>query len=222
MTTTRKRKRSAYVKKRKVAANVLVPSLSRRLWGKERIFRFKRREHTSLALVMNGTAQNTYLGKNFQLDQTEQYTELTGLFDQYRIVGIRVQIFPRFNQFDIQGATSTFTHVPQLIIAVDVDDAATPTDYRDVLTKDNAKVYDPYVPIDFTFKPKIAMSAYGSAGFGQYAVGEGAQWVNSASDDVEYYGLKITFLPYSASNNDSNPPYWDIVYTYFIECRYAQ
>lgn len=227
MPYTNKRKRTwksrkQPLKRRKVAANVLVPSLSKQAWDPERIFRFKRRQNDTFIMVMNTTAQNTYKGIEFQLDKTEQYAEISALFDQYRITAIKVDILPRFNVYDIQGATSTFTHVPFLLVAVDLDDAATPTDYRDVISKESCRVIDPYKPYSFTFRPKIALSAYGNAGFGQYATGEASQWINAASDDVEYYGIKMCMMPYSASNNDTNPPAWDLLYTYYIECRYPQ
>jgi len=210
------------VKRARLASNVILPPLSGKAWDKERIFRFKRRQNDAFALVMSGSVGNTYKGIDFQLDKTEQYTELVNLFDQYRITGIKVQGFPRFNMFDIQGATSTFTHVPPLLAVIDTDDATTPTDYKDLISDEHCLTLDPYKPFKFTFRPKCAQSQFGSTAFGQYGVTESTQWMNCASDDIEYYGVKMGTLPYSLSNNDVNPPAWDLLYTYMIECRYAK
>lgn len=222
------KRRSSYksskkpVKRAKVASNVILPPISGKAYDPERIFRFKRRQTDTFVLVYNGTAANTYKGIDFQLDKAEQYADLVNMFDQYRITAIKVQIIPRCNVLDPATQSATFTAVPPLIVVVDLDDANTPTDWRDLISHDSCKIIDPFKNYTFTFRPKLAQSQYGATAFGQYGVTESTQWMNAASDDIEYYGLKLGSMTYSTGNNDTYPPAWDLIYTYHIECRYPK
>lgn len=184
------------------------------------IYRFKRKRHDNAVITYNGIVTETHGAYKFKLNDLPGYTEFTALFDKYRIVGIQAKWMPRANIVNQSNLSSTFTEIPPVITVVDYDDATGTDDYSSLEQYENAKVHYEFKPFTLYFKPMIAVAAYKGA-FSGYASSR-RMWIDAASPDIEYYALKWATLPYSAGNNTTVNPAWDIMFTYYLQFKYPR
>ena len=181
--------------------------------------RFKRSYTTSISLVYDGATSHTTGAFVFALSDMPNYTEFTGLFDKYKITGIKAVFLPRITNVNHSDVTSTFTEVPPIYTAIDYDDATIPGSVTDLEQYNTFKVHWEVKPFSLYFKPQIAIAAY-SGTFTSYASANNL-WIDAASPGVQYYGLKWASGPYSTANN-GNAPSWDVTFTYYISCKYSR
>lgn len=183
------------------------------------IYHFKRKAHQAVTLVMNAVATESTGSFTFKLSDVPNVTEFTSLFDKYRITGIRAEWIPRTNVLAINNLSSSLTSIPPLITVVDYDDA-TAQSYNELFQYENAKVHNEFKPFKLYFKPMVAVATYQGTftGYGSSR----KMWLDCASDDIEYYSLKWASLPYSAGNNPTVDPSWDIVFTYYMQFKYPR
>jgi len=169
--------------------------------------------NTNEATVLNTGSGNTsawtYFGFGFTaiLSNLPDYTSLTNTFDQYRIIWMKLEILPFYNQ-----ATASITGEPPSLIGnliVDRDDAALPT-----ASDSGAQVLREYAsfrqwlmfsprpgPFVVTVThPKVAVAAYQGA-FTAYA--NQSTWVDSAYPAVQHYGIKGLFKAFSPTPNSA-------------------
>ena len=145
----------------------------------------------SATLLVSGTLLTTSttlpLGGSIiaTLGMFPSYTEYTDLFDQYRFEQIEVLIEPRAAQ-----GTTVFA---QLTTAVDLDDGNVPTLASQVQLKqlalDGADGSGRY----HLWQPHMAVATFSGA-FTSYA-NEPAGWIDSASPNVQHFGLKAYAFP---------------------------
>jgi hypothetical protein len=122
----------------------------------------------------------------FTLSQLPNYTVFTACFDRYRILCVQVQFNP--------AATVT----SDLSTAIDYDDANSPT--AEIQQRDTGMVVPCGNYFERTFRPRIAVAAYSGA-FTSYANMPSNLWIDCASPQVQYFGLKY-YVPVSASNSN--------------------
>lgn len=167
---------------------------------------------------MDGAHTFTGVGTSFKLDDLDGYAELTALYDQYKITGIKAQFFPRTNSLSQDVLVGTMTECPGLVTIVDIDDATAPADWTEICQYQGAKFHAFSKPFTLFFRPKVATAAYGAGAFTSYTSGT-SPWIDAASPSVVYYGLKIGSFPYAIGNNTTIDPAWDIVYTFYVKCK---
>jgi len=118
----------------------------------------------------------------FVASSFSNFANLSSAFDQYRIAAIEVTILPQ-----ISVPSSTLTgHIFSVIDYDDANPILSPSDalsYSNVITSDYAST------LVRSFKPHIAISAYNGA-FSGFA-NQTDQWLDSATVDVQHYGVKI-------------------------------
>ncbi len=154
---------------------------------------------------------------NFQLDQWPAFADYVALFDQYRITKITAHIMPRSNTNNLTVASSAATAtVSPIMVAFDPDDATAPTSANQVLAYPVARFYPGYKTFKYAWKPRAAIAAYGGA-FTQFADFDG--WCDCASDDVEWYALKVWQAGSGASQTTFQV--WDIFYQVEAEFRFV-
>jgi len=122
----------------------------------------------------------------FILQDLANFTDYTNLFDQYRILAVKVE-------FIMLGSTNPLTGPPGYIqTALDYDDATTPGSANELMQYDSVQV----VPIGQYFersvRPRSAVAMYSGVftSFGN----KYAQWCDSASSSVIHYGIKY-YIP---------------------------
>lgn len=207
---------------RRAAGIVAARQISRgnRSYSNANIFRFKRKNHETVSVTYNGVASESHGAFKFTLADLPNYTEFTSLFDKYRISGIRAQFIPRTNVLAQNDLGATLTAQPTILTVVDYDDASAAEDYDALMQYENCRVHNQFRPFTVYFKPQIAIATYSGA-FTSYGSSRN-MWLDAASTGVEYYALKWATLPYSTGNNTTPDPVWDVIFTYYIQCKYPR
>lgn len=137
------------------------------------------------------------------LSQFPGYTDLTSLFDQYRIIQIQIDFVP---------SSSSGVYVP-FYSAIDYDDYTVAAGLGDLLQYQTLMVTQSAAVHTRVFNPRIAAAAYGGVVFTSYANLPGTTWIDVASPSVNYYGLKY-YWPAGASTGILTP-----VVKAVIQCR---
>ncbi len=154
---------------------------------------------------------------NVQLDQIPNYGDFTALFDQYRVTQVTAHVIPRTNTNNLSVASNAATAtVAPLVVTNDPDDGTTPTGASEVLAYPQCQSHPGWAEFHYTWKPRAAIAAYGGA-FTQFADFDG--WCDCASDDVEWYALKI--WQFGAGVSQTTFPVWDIFYRVDLEFRFV-
>jgi len=170
---------------------------------------------TSFAQDGGTTPVNRFLALAFRLDDLPDYSDFTNLFDNYCILGVYVQLSLRAQPVSQTSGISSSL----VVTATDVDDISLPTTYSAL------KEYTTYREDNGTNKnrivrqlqPRVAVATYAGS-FTSYATPP-VTWINTSSQSVQHYGLKIG-LP--AGNSSSAYAIWDISATYHIACRFGK
>lgn len=149
----------------------------------------------------------------FTLDSLPNYTEITALFDQYRICEIRAAFNPMVNEF---GASTTTTDLPQLLTAIDRDDATAPPN-ADVVRQMSTCQTSAYTEFQLrVIRPRFAVGAY-SGTFTSFASSMPNQWIDTGSASVQHFGLKWAVTPVSLASGSYL--LYNLTLTYVIEVR---
>lgn len=148
-----------------------------------------KRSYYSGSLASNGnTAQNfTGLGLSFNVSDLPNYTEFSNLFDQYRIRWVAIRVIPINN---VAYANTEGVQLPDVLAAVDMDDATAPVDLNAMHQYSNCVVFGAMAaPRTIGFRPAIAGVCYQGATAVGYTVRQN-DWVNMANL-VPWYGIKF-------------------------------
>jgi len=120
------------------------------------------------------------------------------VFDQYRITEVTYEFIPQCTTSFITGGTvstvapTSIYNTSILATAVDQDDATTPSNENVILAHESAMLHGPFIrTMSRTYKPMVAASVYQTGGFGGYESRADA-WIDSASVNVQHYGLKYS------------------------------
>jgi len=154
----------------------------------------------TLANLSGASATDDLAAYSFQLSDLSGYAAFTSLYDQYRILAVKMEFVPIDSYAPIwNGAAIVQVQSPILTTCLDLDDATTPTSSV-VLAHEssklhgalNANVAKKYVR---WIEPAIAIENYQTGGFGGYT-SKTKQWCDCASPAVQHYGLKAwVFAP---------------------------
>lgn len=136
----------------------------------------------SAALATSAVGAAAFGALNFQINNTDSFTYFSGVFDEYRIDMLEIQIQP-------VGLTEIFspTNYGQYITVVDIDDASNPTSLNALYDYNSAICTNATQMHYHRWKPTYAVSAYQGA-FTAYAVGTG--FIDCAYGGVQHYGIK--------------------------------
>lgn len=196
------------------------PSLMGRTYNSQ-IYRFRRSKWDQFSLTYNAASNESHGVWKFTLADLTNYNEFTNLFDKYRITGIKARFFPRMNVNAHSDVSATWTEIPPIMTVIDYDDA-TAGDYTVLQQYENVKIHNEFKPFSLYFKPLMAVATYGGAAFTSYGSGPKNMWIDCNSAGVEYYALKWATPIYSLGNNDTHPPAWDVMFTYYIDFKYPR
>jgi hypothetical protein len=182
----------------------MVPDVKPLALQRHRLYSFHR--GIDLGIISASVTVETFTSYTFTLSALPDSTEFTALFDQYRIMQVRMEFTPLFTD------TSATVAYPPLYTVIDYDDANS-------ITGAQANEYDSvmYTPtgtyFERVFNPRIAIAAYSGAftSFGQPKAGT---WVDCASPSVIHYGLK-TVLPVAGAANQV----WSVRAHLFLQFR---
>lgn len=206
-----------------------------RMFGKSAVHAFERR--CSTVLVTNttngwvsGGAFSQSLQAYFTLGGTQVYlggtpltlsamnaSEFTSLFDEYKIIGVKLQIFAGFNSSSLTAAPN----LPCCFMVVDHDDVNAIASSSAALEYQNCKVVTlgrDSMPggIQLYCKPKVQIQTYRTAITTGYTP-KGNQWIDNEQTDVPHYGMKLWLDPLANTAYDFGRV--ELIWTYRILCR---
>lgn len=127
----------------------------------------------------------------FTIGQFPSAASLLAVFDQYRILGVEVTLYPQLTM-GINTATGA-SPSGMLYTVVDYDDANSLPNIGAALQYGNCITTGITVQQRRCFSPRVALGAY-SGTFTSFANVSGI-WLDAASPQVQYYGLKIIADP---------------------------
>lgn len=169
------------------------PSVERPFERVTDVVRFSRWVTTTIYPSSSASVPTTW---TFTLNQLPGFTEVTNMYDQYRLVQVDI-IYEPASRAGPTTATGT-SGAPHLLVRVNFDGGGSAT-YDQMRQYDNTRVYSAYQRWEHRFVPKISMMAYNGATSTGYSVAQGSPWVNTSNPDVEYYGLQFAFPQVSAA-----------------------
>jgi hypothetical protein len=159
-------------------------------------------EGTQTYAYSSSSSIETDVDFNFTLGSLGNAASLEAIFDQYRIIGVKAQFNPQ---------TPSSSALTQIYTAIDYDDIAA-TSISTLLQYDTLKVAPSNVYFERNLQPRFAVAAY-SGSFSSYANMSNMTWIDCASPNVQYYGLK-TGVP-----ANSGTASWNVLFTYIIQFR---
>lgn len=175
------------------------------------------------SVVGGGALYNFGAVGYFKLSNVLQNSDLTALYDRYKINGIKWKIIPCSNIASVNGQGL----IPSMVYHVDYDDDSTPATDADVRVKAGAKEVRLDRPRTIYFKPKVAQMIAGASvvpgASTAYSIPQRAPYINCSYPGVPHYGLKMFFrnvnlFPGSASVNTQ----FRIETTYYLSCKDPQ
>ena len=150
------------------------------------IHSFKRTfDYGSSGIVTDGV-NPYYAAFNFSMNDMPGYTELTNLFDFYKLTGVTFHVIP-YKQTDSNsvGSTNNTYQVP-IFYAIDRSDSTTPTSVGDILEYNDHKITTVWKGFKvYISNPKFADATAASR--------DG--WVGTSNPSLNWYGLKIAIPP---------------------------
>lgn len=170
-------------------------------------------------VVANITASTSAIGVQspaagalaFNMAALPNASEFTALFDQYKLMNVKLDFVPFGDTVNLPintmtGTSGVLSPGGPLILAVDYDDNTTPADAASLLQYQHSKI----VPIPrrhrMTIRPKFATEVYRSAVSTAYGARTG--WLDCAASDVPHYGVKYYMNAPSASSSSYTYQVW--------------
>lgn len=140
-----------------------------------------------------------------QLNQVPGWTEFKALFDQYKIMALKIRLSPRANSAEVgtnQGLVKVFT-------AIDTDGGTAPATIADIIQNETLKITKSNRDVVRYFKPKyaVATSTGTPATGGKVTSG----WLDCENSSVNHNSLQFVIqqLPGGAQS-------WDVCTTYYL------
>jgi len=154
-------------------------------------------------IVLGSAGSPQYKNIYFSLDQLYNYTELTGLYDCYKIDAVSVR-FDWTRNTSSNGTNTNEYSVPMMYIVEDLDDSGTPSSVNQLLEYGSCKLHNfGSSPVfEVSLVPQIAGSAYNSITTTGYWRPKGPVWVDVGSASLPHYGLKLAAIA-TPSNIDA-------------------
>lgn len=160
---------------------------------------------------------------SFNLNQLPGVGEFTSLYDQYKIMGIRVNCQPLLTE-GIASAVSGSTLIygfPKFSSVIDYDDTFTPASEDVLLQYGSLKQTPAFKEHKRYFKPKIRGAALDSGGVVNPATSIKAPWIDVGNPNVPHYGVKLYHPGPIASGTPlvSSSIGYSVYATLYIACK---
>lgn len=130
---------------------------------------------------------------SFNLTQLPAYGELTSLYDQYKIMGIRVNVQPLLTEgiaSAVSGSTSIYGY-PKFSSVIDYDDSTTPANEDVLLQYGSLKQTPAFKEHKRFFRPKIRVGGLDAGAVVNPVVSQKAGWIDVGYPAVPHYGVKL-------------------------------
>lgn len=194
---------SEIVKYTKLSSSGMPPSVPDvpRLWLKRNKVHTMARTRNVGVISTTSTVAGT-AAYTFALADLPNSSEISSLFDQYRILQVTVSITP----------TIPDSSVP-IYTAIDYDDNNVPTGITSILEYETMQQSTGNIVTQRTLNPKTLSQLYNGIASTGYAT-NGPTWIDSSSPFIPHYGFKV-FIPLT-----TGPTYtFQVVVDYVLQGR---
>lgn len=142
------------------------------------------------------------MGVNFSLNDMPGFSEITSMYDFYKITGVKYQWIPYQTESISTGSVNNVANVP-IFYCVDTSDSGLPTSVNEVCEYNDHKIARVMRGFSVYFKPKFtdATSAQRDG------------WVSTVNSSLNWAGLKIAIPP------TTNAMTYYILWTVYIKCK---
>ena len=174
--------------------------LKRQLARLSKVHNFKRTYAVGTGATSGIT--ETLLGVNFSLNDMPGFTELTSLYDYYKINRIKYQLIPYQTDSISTGTVNNVANVP-IFYAVDTTDATSPTSVNEVCEYNDhrtARIMDGFT---IFFKPKFADAT----------AAQRDGYVGTSNPSLNWFGLKVAIPP------TTNAMTYYQLWTIYVSCK---
>ena len=178
------------------------PVFSKRNNPYKAIHKFKRTYN--YGSISTAAATPTLTGWNFSMNDMPGYTELTALFDYYKLTGVLFKMIPyQQTMSNSVGTVNNSLNAP-IFYAVDYSDDTAPTSPEAVLEYNDHKISTTYQGFSIYIpNPKFADATSAERG----------GWVATSNPSLNWYGLKYAIPPTQVICQ------FYVVVTYYVSCK---
>lgn len=144
----------------------------------------------------------------FEAGDLDNFTDLSGVFDQYRIDRIELLLRSVNNTTgSLYNLTSPNQALPRLYTVIDRDDSSALSSLAAIREYDNVEEGEAYESQLISFKPSISPAYYASGSFVGYGIKD-PEWLDVASSGIPHYGVKWAVSGQQTSS--TNRFAWDV------------
>lgn len=161
--------------------------------------------------VLSTTVPNNYLNMSFTLADVPDVSDFTALYDEYRLVAVKVRIEPVFSNninWSNQAGTTLYT-AGRIYGVVDKDGYGGIMTLTQMLQHGNCKYSRAGGGITFNLKPHILSNVDG--GTSQKST---TGWIDMSSTGIKHYGLNLLVDGYNAEGMN-----FRIIKEYVFGCK---
>lgn len=165
-------------------------------------------ENSQIFTASDGAFSETSFSIGFRLQDLVSVDEFKTLFDQYRIRGalVRIQMVnnPNATYRPTDPVTeSSNTIYPRLLYTPDFDDIGimTRNEMREYATT-KERILMPNRDIKIFIRPRTRVDVHSAAGGVPSLTPSRYNWIDMATDDINYYGLKCC-IDYNGTNTSN-------------------
>lgn len=161
----------------------LIPRPARNMMKIKRVF--------DAGLLISTDGINPFLEAiNFSINDMPGYTELSALFEFYKITGVKVRAHPYYQDASISNATINNVRQAPIYYVIDRNDAIAPTAVSQLLEYDDVKQATVFTGFTCWIpNPKFADATSAQRG----------GWVSTVNVSLNWFGLKIAIPPTGAT-----------------------
>jgi hypothetical protein len=189
--------------------------------GSGQIYRFKRTAMQNMTVnnpvggaIYYSNADQTTAG--FNLGLIPGMSDFTNLFDQYRIVSVRMIWRPTATSNNV--GDSADKQIPDLFSVEDANDGIVPTNSSSLLQYQTFRCERMDHEITRTIYPRTAVATYANGVVNGYSLQDEPVWVDIANPSVQHYGIKWA-LVWPANGTGAVTQYFHLQMDYHLEFR---
>lgn len=160
---------------------------------------------------------------SFNLNQIPAASELTSLYDQYKIMGIRVNVQPLLTEgiASVVSGSAAIYGYPKFSSVIDYDDSTTPASEDVLLQYGSLKQTPAFKEHKRFFRPKVRLGGLDAGAVVNPTVSSKAQWIDVGYPNVPHYGVKLYHPGPIASGSPtvSSSIAYSVYATLYIACK---
>lgn len=168
------------------------------------IHNFKRTYDYGVGVISGTTAGPSYFGLNFSFNDIPGYTELSSLYDFYKITGVMFKCMPyQQDNASLSVVANNLFNAP-IFYAIDRSDGTAPTTISEVLEYNDHKISSVWKGFQIYIKdPKFADATSAQRG----------GWVATSNPSLNWFGLKVAIPATSVAAQ------FYVVVTFYVACK---